>query len=493
MEIVSAALFVPALMLLFYFALRDFGKELKIRGAKGEMFWLILSLPVLIALAILVTRKNIPDWGLPAEQIRIVFSIVVAALISFFWILYLTWLDIYEREKKRYLLLVFVLGCAFTYWVFPLSDWINGLGFNLNGEGWNDFAYCVIGIGMVEELVKFIPWFLLWRFSHQINEPFDFILYASISALGFAFVENILYLNASDLTAVYARALYSSVAHMFFSSIMAYGWIWRIHRGLQPDFGLFLLLWLLASLGHGFYDFWFIHNELNLEVLTLVFFLLNLHVWVLMKNNLINISGFYNPALKLNSHIFLYRLVNLLLLVLIVALVGFNMLFGQGATASFGWHILNQYSYVFVYITVSFSSFQVIPGYIGSYRLPTNAFKLLLPKIIRYPDFTGYSIYMDHRAQKVYGTKNVLGAMAGAELVLKKRLVLDGLPNAYALEWEDHTYLVQFIKEHPREDGVWQLMVLRSKHPGFENQSYFRRTELSPLGKILVRLKQGDK
>ena len=485
METISLILFVPALLLLLYFGSRDFIRELKADRWWNEKLWLIVSIPALVALAIAIGRVDIafPDW--PPKTIKGLFSVVVAALISLFWIMYLSWLDFYEREKKRYLLITFVLGSAFTFLVFPISGLINLLGFNLNGDLWNDFLYCIFGIGTIEELVKFIPLFLMWRFSRQVDEPFDFLLYASISALGFAFVENILYLYQSDLSAVYARALYSSVAHMFFSSIIAYGWIWWEYRGGRFHIGIFLALLLLASLAHGFYDFWLIRFELKLQAITLLFFLLNLHVWVLMKNNLINISSFYNPRLKLNSHLFMYRLTSLMLIVSVVAITGYNILFGQAATRSFSWFLMRQYTYVFVYVTVSFSSFQVIPGYIGSFKIPK---RLFIPNFLRYPDYTGLSIRMDRRGRKTVHADSVLNYLSGTERLLRHRVVMDGLPNCYGIEVGERIYIIQFVKEHPSQNDVWQVAVFKPKNPDVEARAYFKSLELSKQGEMLAKI-----
>ncbi|MGB0178161.1 MAG: PrsW family glutamic-type intramembrane protease, partial [Owenweeksia sp.] len=316
-------------------------------------------------------------------------------------------------------------------------------------------------------------------------EPFDFILYASVSALGFAFVENVMYLYRSDLTAVYARALYSSVAHMFFSSIIAYGFIWWEYRGHKFNLGTFLVLLLLASLGHGFYDFWLIRFDLKLQLITLLFFLLSLHFWVMMKNNLINISGFYTPLLKLRSHLFMYRLVSI---VLIVAMVGYNILFGKAATRSFGWHVLSQYGYVFVYVTVSFSSFQVIPGYIRSLELPRNIFTLLLPRIIRHPDYTGRQVQMDKRGRRAAGSEPVLNYLGGTQRELQHRVVIDGLPNCYGIEVGGNVYILQFIKAHPRQDDVWQVMIYKPKDETLQHRSFFKNMELARQGEMLVRI-----
>ena len=82
----------------------------------------------------------------------------------------------------------------FTFLVYPISDFFE-LTFNLQmkGDFYHDLIYSSVVIGFVEELVKIIPFLLLLKFFKFIDEPYDYILYASSSALGFAFMENMIY------------------------------------------------------------------------------------------------------------------------------------------------------------------------------------------------------------------------------------------------------------------------------------------------------------
>ena len=158
----------------------------------------------------------------------------------------------------------------------------------------------------------------------------------------------------------------------------------------------------------------------------------------------------------------MYRLTSLMLIVSVVAITGYNILFGQAATRSFSWFLMRQYTYVFVYVTVSFSSFQVIPGYIGSFKIPK---RLFFPKILRYPDYTGLSIRMDRRGRKTVHADSVLNYLSGTERLLRHRVVMDGLPNCYGIEVGERIYIIQFVKEHPRQNDVWQVAVFKPKNP----------------------------
>ena len=52
----------------------------------------------------------------------------------------------------------------------------------------------VVPKGLSEEIIKIIPVLIILKTTKFINEPIDYIIYSSISALGFAFIENIQYI-----------------------------------------------------------------------------------------------------------------------------------------------------------------------------------------------------------------------------------------------------------------------------------------------------------
>lgn len=235
-----------------------------------------------------------------------------ALIISFIWLIYLWKIDVFNPEKWHHLLFVFSLGTIFTFLCLPLYDvaryWFH---FGINGDATNDFLYSFIVIGGSEELVKFLPWFLFAIISKRLKEPFDYLLYASVAALGFAFAENWMYLeNANNIT---IRGLMSTVGHMFDASIIAYSYI--LYRFKYSDKKWRILLpfggFILAALSHGFYDFWLISPAIkDLSFITMIFFVISLHIWFHFKNNALNHSTFYRSSVQLNS-VFLQDLITL--------------------------------------------------------------------------------------------------------------------------------------------------------------------------------------
>lgn len=221
---------------------------------------------------------------------------LAASLIMGTWVVYLRKLDLFEVELWKHIFIALGLGVLSCFLVFPLSDINNFIfGFDLNGEILNDFLYCVFGIGLIEELVKIIPLLLLIRFTNAVNEPFDYIKFASLSALGFAFVENIIYFDEDSLNIIHGRALTSVISHMFNSSIIGYGLFLNKYKFKQNPILVFILFLLIASLSHGFYDFWLINEKVQfLSIITVVYTLLSAGMWNTLKNNTLNQSQFFD-------------------------------------------------------------------------------------------------------------------------------------------------------------------------------------------------------
>ncbi|MBK9515456.1 MAG: PrsW family intramembrane metalloprotease [Flavobacteriales bacterium] len=349
----------------------------------GLIFVLLFTVPFLFV--------RYSNWGgaLTLSSTTALFAYgFLSFLISYTWYRYLTWLDRFEPERTAWILVVFLLSCGTTFLVFPLGSLIiPNLGLVMDGTAYHDWWYAVIGIGLVEETVKLLPLLVILLFTRQADEPFDLILYASISALGFAFIENMQYLASSEFHAIGGRVLYASVAHMVFSSNVAYsiamtrraGWPWAV--------GLFGGL-VLASFAHGFYDFWLLAPD-RPGVLTLMFFLANIHLWVMMKNNLINLSPHYQESMRPQPVMFRYRMINALSAIFLFTYIlkflidgeiaARDLLLAQGPTMGA----------TLLFLAISLSSFRFIPGYVAPLRPTNGIWGWLFPRIEWGEDLTG--------------------------------------------------------------------------------------------------------
>jgi len=129
--------------------------------------------------------------------------------------------DKYEKEPYMMLFLGLLYGVyataviwgvgLFLEWAFPHVE--------------QPFYSAFVSSAGVEELVKFLfLYFLVWR-NPNFNEPVDGMVYGVFISLGFALVENIIYVFHSELggfsTAV-ARAIFSVPGHGLFGAEMGY-------------------------------------------------------------------------------------------------------------------------------------------------------------------------------------------------------------------------------------------------------------------------------
>ncbi|WP_028978353.1 PrsW family intramembrane metalloprotease [Sporocytophaga myxococcoides] len=226
----------------------------------------------------------------------------LAALgIMLVWLFYIIRIDIYEKEDWFPLLLTLLYGMTFTFLAFFFYDFFRYyLSFDRTGSFWNDLLYCIFGIGAIEELVKIIPLFLLVAFfSEHLNEAYDYILYACLSALGFAFVENILYFDGDLAGIVQGRGMTSVPSHMIASSIVAYGFVLSKYRFKNfPLWISFPVFFLLGSITHGLYDFWIFKQVFPVFLLH---FVISVSVWIIIINNCMNNSPYFNYKMKYRS------------------------------------------------------------------------------------------------------------------------------------------------------------------------------------------------
>lgn len=238
---------------------------------------------------------------------------LAALIITFLWMHYIRSFDIFERERWLPLLSTFFLSCLMLFLVYPITDFLRlYAGFNFNESAIGDFLYSVVAIGGVEELVKFLPWLIMLKLTKQINEPFDYILYASVSALGFAFMENLKYYQEAELHIISDRAITAVISHMFDASVVAYAFIIARYRLTDKRQKILVqaLGFVLAAVFHGFYDFWLISEYgMGFFFLTFLFMLGTMRVWMIMKNNALNLSSLTGTGLRLNHQIIADNLV----------------------------------------------------------------------------------------------------------------------------------------------------------------------------------------
>jgi RsiW-degrading membrane proteinase PrsW (M82 family) len=377
-----------------------------------------------------------------------IWGFIGALLILLAWLYYVYHLDVFEPEKWYHILATLCMGMGFVYLIYPMSDFIREqLEIFPSSDPILDFFYMFLKIGVPEELVKILPVLIMLKFTKAINEPYDYILYASVSALGFAFVENLGYIQYDTLYNINARSLMSSIAHMTFSSTIAYGMVLQRYNQIGRRSVMFAIFFVLAALMHTFYDFWLIHEGMyNYHWITTISFLVGVYLWHIFINNTLNISTFYSPHVKLNTEKTKFYLI-IALLTIFMYDYGINS-FTRGLEYGYD-HIVQasfSYGFLILYFGLSLSNFNIAYRYLAPIKVPPN---FLIPKVKALNDYSGLQISLvgskTLRLRKKY---EHLAAQYPIKGTLVERFVLEGNTESYLLKLHQEQYLINVLNNY---------------------------------------------
>ncbi len=141
---------------------------------------------------------------------------------ALFWLWYFYIKDRYAPEPRAWILRIFLLGMISTIPIALIETLIGALYPS-------DFFLAVVVAPIVEECGKFLVVYLFVFRRPVFDEPIDGIVYAVTAALGFAALENIVYLFAAysetltlPLELSVLRAVLSVPGHALMSSMWGY-------------------------------------------------------------------------------------------------------------------------------------------------------------------------------------------------------------------------------------------------------------------------------
>ncbi len=221
------------------------------------------------------------------------FATAAAFLVAFVYIRFLRKIDVFEEERPIYSFLAFLMGCGFLFLIFPLHAAFPDLrSFEEGHSFFSRLRFHFVSVALFEETVKILPFLVMLFFKRPIDEPFDYLKYASVGAMGFAAVENVQYFNAYSIRIIEGRAFYTAIMHMFTSSLIAYLWMETKYRFKLPPIISLLPGFLLACLVHGLYNA--LIGSQSTYLLGIVFTVMLLTFWGRMMNNALNQSPFFS-------------------------------------------------------------------------------------------------------------------------------------------------------------------------------------------------------
>lgn len=169
--------------------------------------------------------------------------------------------DRYEKEPFSLLFKAFVIGCASTIPAMLLQiqfqDWQNEDSLVATAI----FAFGIVGL--TEELSKFVLLRLFIYPADDFNEPMDGIVYAVMVSMGFATVENLLYVfgenSDGSIGTALGRAFTAVPAHAAFAVLM--GSYMGLAKFVAERRNFYMFTGLgLAVFFHGLYDFFLLQK-----------------------------------------------------------------------------------------------------------------------------------------------------------------------------------------------------------------------------------------
>lgn len=174
------------------------------------------------------------------------------------------WLDRWEPEPPRLLVLAFLWGASVAVvasivlgvW---LDTYVNPGAAQTGGVSW---VSLVVGAPVIEEAAKgaFLLLMLTGRRRHEMNSLTDCLVYAGLTAAGFAWLEDILYIGdgssvGDSLVTAAMRLIMAPFAHPLFTTMTAIGvWAAMQHRSRPSRVGLVVLGYLGAVVMHGLWN-----------------------------------------------------------------------------------------------------------------------------------------------------------------------------------------------------------------------------------------------
>ncbi len=175
----------------------------------------------------------------------------VLAIFFFFWAK-----DKYEREPLKRLILTAGIGAASAIPVVIVEMLWGHTMMDVSALSLPELGFMAfVEIGVTEELFKSVAFFSTVYWSKYMNEPYDGMIYSVAAALGFAAVENILYVISGGIVTALVRAITAVPAHAVFGAFIGY-FAGRAKFTKYPVLKPFLILagFAISVFLHGLYD-----------------------------------------------------------------------------------------------------------------------------------------------------------------------------------------------------------------------------------------------
>lgn len=185
----------------------------------------------------------------------------------FLFAAFINWLDRYEKEPKILLGAVFIWGVVIAGGGAYILNTAVGIGvYSLTGSvNAADMSTTSIAAPIIEEFLKGLAVLVVFIiFRNEFDSVLDGIVYAAITAMGFAAIENVLYIYRNGYlesgwsgfwSLVVVRVLLVSFMHPFFTSFTGIGLaIARMNKNILVKIIAVPAGYTLAVMAHAFHN-----------------------------------------------------------------------------------------------------------------------------------------------------------------------------------------------------------------------------------------------
>ena len=213
-------------------------------------------------------------------------TLLISSIAPALFIMYLIYSRDLQKEPKSMLMKAFFGGILSIFiallFAMPLSEYESSIPSGLARSFYTSF-FCT---GIPEEFGKWIIFYWVIKKAKDFDQYYDGILYAIFISMGFALVENVLYVMKGGMGVAIMRAVLAVPGHMLFAVPMGYYLsISKFEPANEAKKHIALSL-IIPILLHGTYDFILFYmsakskiNSVLVFPLFILFIAFEIYIW----------------------------------------------------------------------------------------------------------------------------------------------------------------------------------------------------------------------
>jgi len=169
--------------------------------------------------------------------------LIISILVTLIWFYYFSSINIFSKPNFKIMLFAFGFGLLSV----PIIDQINSL-----------FENFILKV-FLEEFFKigfFVAFYFI--FKKHFKEPFDYVIYISMVALGFSVLENWVKFEVTSSygTLLIVRNVFGPVGHITYGLLAVYGWLkFKYDKNKKHNYIVVVKFLLMAIIFHSIHNY----------------------------------------------------------------------------------------------------------------------------------------------------------------------------------------------------------------------------------------------